>query len=173
MSDLTLSAAFGNYDRIAPLHTGGVRPRCIELRIETLSPTEIFRRMCSDGEFDVSEMSMGAHAYLTGAGENPFVAMPAFPSRAFRHGMVYANVDAGIDAPEDLNGKRIAIYEWGMTALVWIVGHSRRGARPRAAIRGMGSGAQAPRAHRDAGGDAHTLHVLGRRALGAARIRSR
>ena len=122
MSDLTLSAAFGNYDRIAPLHTGGVRPRCIDLRIETLSPTEIFRRMCSDGEFDVSEMSMGAHAYLTGAGENPFVAMPAFPSRAFRHGMVYANVDAGIDAPEDLNGKRIAIYEWGMTALVWIDG---------------------------------------------------
>jgi 4,5-dihydroxyphthalate decarboxylase len=122
MSELVLSAAFGNYDRIAPLHTGAVRPRGIELRIETLSPTEIFRRMCSDREFEVSEMSMGAHAYLTGAGNNPFVAMPAFPSRAFRHSTVYANADAGIDSPGDLNGKRIAIYEWGMTALVWIVG---------------------------------------------------
>jgi 4,5-dihydroxyphthalate decarboxylase len=122
MPDLILSSAFGNYDRIAPLHTGAVRANGIELRIQTLSPSEIFLRMCRDREFEVSEMSMGAHAFLTGTGENPFVAMPAFPSRAFRHGMVYANVDAGIDSPEDLNGKRIAIYEWGMTALVWIVG---------------------------------------------------
>ncbi len=122
MVDLTLSAAFGNYDRINPLHTGAVQVNGIKLRIQTLTPTEIFRRMCSDLEFDVSEMSMGAHAYLTGRGDNPFVGMPAFPSRAFRHGMVYANVDAGIDCAEDLNGKRIAIREWGMTAVVWIVG---------------------------------------------------
>jgi 4,5-dihydroxyphthalate decarboxylase len=122
MSDLILSAAFGNYDRIAPLHTGSVRANGIDLRIQTLSPTEIFRRMCGDLEFDVSEMSMGAHAYLSGTGDNPFVGIPAFPSRAFRHAMVYANVDAGIDGPGDMNGKRIAIYEWGMTALVWIVG---------------------------------------------------
>ena len=122
MADLILSAAFGNYDRINPLHTGAVRVNGIDLRILTLSPSEIFRRMCSDLEFDVSEMSMGAHAYLTGSDDNPFVAMPAFPSRAFRHGMVYANVDAGIEGAEDLNGKRIAIREWGMTAVVWIIG---------------------------------------------------
>ncbi len=122
MSDPLLSAAFGNYDRISPLQTGRVRVNRIDLRIQTLSPTEIFRRMCVDHEFDVSEMSMAAHAYLTGTGDNPFVAMPAFVSRAFRHGMVYANADAGIEGPEDLNGKRIAIREWGMTAVLWIVG---------------------------------------------------
>lgn len=122
MSDPLLSAAFGNYDRISPLQTGRVRVNRIDLRIQTLSPTEIFRRMCGDHAFDVSEMSMGAHAYLTGTGDNPFVAMPAFISRAFRHSMVYANVHAGIRNPEDLNGKRIAIREWGMTAVVWIVG---------------------------------------------------
>ena len=122
MSDPILSAAFGNYDRICPLQTGGVRVNRIDLRIQTLPPTEIFRRMCSDREFDVSEMSLGAHAYLTGSGDNPFVGMPAFVSRAFRHAMVYANADAGIGGPEDLNGKRIAIREWGMTAVVWIVG---------------------------------------------------
>jgi 4,5-dihydroxyphthalate decarboxylase len=65
---------------------------------------------------------MGAHCYLIGRGDSPFVAMPAFPSRAFRHSMVYYNVDSGIRKPEDLNGKRIAIREWGMTALVWILG---------------------------------------------------
>lgn len=122
MTDLTLSAAFGNYDRTVPLRTGDVRPRGIDLRVIALPPSEIFQRMCADLEFEVSEMSMGTHAYLTGAGDNPFVAMPAFPSFAFRHSMVYANVAAGIDTPEDLNGKTIAIREWGMTAVVWIVG---------------------------------------------------
>lgn len=122
MTDPILSAAFGNYDRICPLQTGAVPVNRIDLRIQTLSPTDIFRRMCDNLEFDVSEMSMGAHAYLTGTGDNPFVGMPAFVSRAYRHGMAYANVDAGIETPEDLNGKRIAIREWGMTAVVWIVG---------------------------------------------------
>jgi 4,5-dihydroxyphthalate decarboxylase len=122
MTDPILSAAFGNYDRINPLRTGSVQANRIELRIQTLPATEIFRRMCSDLAFDVSEMSMGAHIYLTGTGDNPFVGMPAFVSRAFRHGMVYANADAAIESPEDLNGKRIAIREWGMTAVVWIVG---------------------------------------------------
>jgi 4,5-dihydroxyphthalate decarboxylase len=122
MVDPTLSAAFGNYDRISPLRNGDVKVNGINLRIQTLSPADIFRRMCADLEFDVSEMSMGAHAYLTGTGDNPFVGMPAFVSRAFRHAMVYANAEAGVDCPEDLNGKRIAIREWGMTAVVWIVG---------------------------------------------------
>lgn len=122
MSDPILSAAFGNHDRITPLQSGVVRVNGIDLRIQTLSPSEIFRRMCSDREFDVSEMSMGAHAYLVGSGENPFVGMPAFPSRAFRHAMVYAYADAGVENPVDLNGKRIAIPEWGMTAVVWIIG---------------------------------------------------
>ncbi len=119
---LSLTAAFGDYDRTVPLRTGDVRARGIDLRVLTLEPSQIFARMCQHLEFDASEMSMGAHLYLTGTGDSPFVAMPAFPSRAFRHAMVYANVDAGIGAPEDLNGKRIAIREWGMTAVVWIVG---------------------------------------------------
>jgi 4,5-dihydroxyphthalate decarboxylase len=117
-----LTAAFGDYDRVAPLRTGDVRPVGIDLNVLVLSPTEIFARMCQGLEFDASEMSMGAHLHLAGTGDSPFVGMPAFPSRAFRHAMVYANVDAGIDGPEDLNGKRIAIREWGMTAVVWIVG---------------------------------------------------
>jgi len=122
MPDLALTAAFGDYDRTTPLRTGRVVPAGIDLRVLTLAPGEIFRRMCQRLEFDLSEMSMGAHLHLAGTGRSPFVAMPAFPSRAFRHAMVYAHADASIEAAEDLNGKRIAIREWGMTALVWIVG---------------------------------------------------
>jgi len=122
MGKLQLTAAFGDYDRMGLIRRGDISPEGIDLRIVTLPPVEIFYRMCRYQEFDVSEMSMGAHCHLLGTGEKPFVAMPAFPSRAFRHSMVYFNVDAGIEKPEDLNGKRIGIREWGMTAVVWIVG---------------------------------------------------
>lgn len=122
MSELSITAAFGDYDRTVPLRTGDARAVGIDLRMLTMSPTEIFRRMCQHQEFDAAEMSMGAHLYLVGSGNSPFVGIPAFPSRAFRHSMLYAHVDAGIDRAEDLNGKRIAIREWGMTAVLWIVG---------------------------------------------------
>lgn len=122
MGELALRAAFGDYDHVAALRTGSVLPRGIALSVDTLPPSDIFQRMCGSLEFDVSEMSMGAHAFLCGADDSPLLGIPAFPSRAFRHSMVYANVDASIDAPEDLNGKRVAIGEWGMTALVWIIG---------------------------------------------------
>ena len=87
-----------------------------------MRPPEIFFRMSRYHEFDASEMSMGTLCFHLGTGESPFVGMPAFPSRAFRHSMVYFNVDSGIEKPEDFNGKRIAIREWGMTAVVWILG---------------------------------------------------
>ena len=122
MPDLELTAAFGDYDRTNILKMGSVRPQGVNLRVLSLSPTEIFFRMCRYQEFDLSEMSMGAHMFLLGQGDSPFVGMPAFPSRVFRHSMVYANADSSVDEVADLNGKRIAIREWGMTAVVWIVG---------------------------------------------------
>ncbi len=122
MESLSLNGAFGDYDRTRALDICSIHPEGIDLRILRLPPSEIFSRMCRHQEFDVSEMSMGAYCYLCGREGNPFVAMPAFPSRAFRHSMVYYHSGAGISKPEDLNGKRIAIREWGMTAVVWIVG---------------------------------------------------
>lgn len=122
MDRLELTAAFGDYDRTGLLERGRIRPEGICLRILRMKPPEIFFRMSRYLEFEASEMSMGTHCYHLGTGESPFVGMPAFPSRAFRHAMVYVNVDSGIETPEDLNGRRIAIREWGMTAVVWILG---------------------------------------------------
>ena len=122
MADLELTGAFGPYDRTHFLTQGLAKPEGVNLRVVALPPTEIFHRMCNYQEFDCSEMSMGAHCFLLGTGESPFVGMPAFPSRAFRHSMVYANTGAKVEKVSDLNGKKVAIREWGMTAVVWIVG---------------------------------------------------
>ncbi|HBK79683.1 MAG TPA: 4,5-dihydroxyphthalate decarboxylase [Nitrospinae bacterium] len=119
---LTLTGAFGPYDRTEALRSGSVRPERIDLTCLTLYPPEIFYRMCRYQEFEVSEMSMGSHCFFLGQGESPFVGIPAFPSRVFRHSMVYVNNEAGIERPEELSGRRIAIREWGQTAFVWIIG---------------------------------------------------
>ena len=122
MAELALTAALSEYDRTNPLRTGDIRPDGIDLRVLALPTAEIFYRMCHYQEFDASEMSMSAHTYLLGRGESPFVGMPVFLSRAFRHNAIYVNAEAGIEKPEDLNGKRIGIFQWGITASVWLLG---------------------------------------------------
>ena len=94
MTELSLTAAFGEYDRINPLRTGTIRPEGIDLRVLTLPPPEIFNRMCRDQEFHLSEMSMGSHCFFLGAGNSPFIGIPAFPSRA-------PSLSSGQDRPAD------------------------------------------------------------------------
>src|SRR2546428_12874889 len=64
-----------------------------------------------------------AHALIRkGKGEFPFVALPIFPSRMFRHSYIFVNARAGIGGPKDLEGKRIGVPEYSQTAAVWIRG---------------------------------------------------
>ncbi len=123
MSDVTVTFASSLYDRVLPLYTGEVKPDGVDLRFEAFfSPRPIFDRMASRQAFDVAEMSFSEVAAGFSAGETPFVAVPVFPSRAFRHGMIAVNTRSGIEAPRDLAGKRIGVPLYGMTAAVWIRG---------------------------------------------------
>lgn len=128
MADLTLHIASGPYDRIEALRYGAVKPDGITVNYETRIPVHgIFVGMAEREEFDVSEMSLALYTTkrsraLAGGEPFPFVAIPVFPSRVFRHGNFFVNRKAGIATPKALEGKRVGIQEYRQTAGIWMRG---------------------------------------------------
>src|SRR3954468_6940096 len=122
MANLRLSFACGPYDRTQALRDGTLRPDGIDLTYLTLQPAEIFWRMLQFQEFDASEMSLSNYTTLVSTGKSPFIAIPVFPLRVFRHGYFFINTNKGITKPQDLKGKRGGVPEYSMTAAVYMRG---------------------------------------------------
>src|SRR3954462_7409261 len=119
---LRLSLACWDYDRTRALADGRVRPDGIDLEYLNQPVEETFFRMMRFAEFDASEMSLSSYVASLGQAEPPFIAIPAFPSRYFRHSCIFVSAKSGITQPGDLKGKRIGVPEYQMTAPVWIRG---------------------------------------------------
>ena len=122
MTTKKLLMAIWDYDRIQPLKDRTVVPDGIDLETKNIWVQEIFYRMLTKKEFDVSELSLGAYVSSLFQEDPPFVAIPVFPSRMFRHNSIYINTASGINSPEDIRGKRIGLPEYRQTAVVWIKG---------------------------------------------------
>jgi 4,5-dihydroxyphthalate decarboxylase len=122
MSKLRLSFSSWDYDRVRPLADGSVKAEGIELNCLNHVVEETFFRMARHREFDVAEMSLSSYTVSLSKPERPFVAIPVFPSRMFRHGFIYTSAKSGIKEPKDLIGKRIGTPEYQLTAPVWIRG---------------------------------------------------
>jgi 4,5-dihydroxyphthalate decarboxylase len=115
--------ACGPYDRMEALAQGHVRPEGIDLRyIAIQSPPEIFARMIKTHSFDVSEMSLAHYMIMRSRGAFPFVGIPVFPSRMFRHGFIFVAKGSGIRLPKDLEARRVGVQEYRQTAGVWVRG---------------------------------------------------
>src|SRR3977135_4558001 len=117
-----LTFACGLYDRMVPLYAGETRPAGIDLDYLGIgSPREIFDRMAGAQAFDASEMSLSEVVTRIAAKQCPFVAIPVFPSRVFRHGFITVNRKA-VRSPKDLEGKRIGVPLYTQTAALFIRG---------------------------------------------------
>lgn len=123
MSRLPLSFACGPYDRMEAIRYGLIEVEGIDLHFVPIqAPREIFDRMVGGREFDISELSLAEYIAMAVAGNSPFIAIPVFPSKAFRHSFICVNRNAGIREPKDLAGKRIGTPLYTMTASIWIRG---------------------------------------------------
>jgi 4,5-dihydroxyphthalate decarboxylase len=97
----------------------GVDLTCITLK----SGRDVFDRMVGGQEFDIAELSASEFVSLMGKGDCPFVALPVFPSRVFRHGYIFINKRSGIRGPKDLEGRRVGLPLYTQTAAIWARGH--------------------------------------------------
>jgi 4,5-dihydroxyphthalate decarboxylase len=117
-----LTVGISTNDRMLPLLLGDVPTPGLTLSFDRSTPIGIFQRALQEGAFDVTEMSFAAYCILMSRGERPFVGLPVFVSRMFRHGCIFVRGDSAIERPEHLAGARIGIPEYQMTAVVWMRG---------------------------------------------------
>jgi 4,5-dihydroxyphthalate decarboxylase len=117
-----LALACGDYDRTRALIDGSVTPVGTSLTVLPLQVEEIFFRMARYREFDAAEMSLSSYLISLTESERPFIAVPAFPSRSFRHSGIYVNEASGIREPGQLRGATVGVAEYQLTANVWIRG---------------------------------------------------
>ncbi len=120
---LHLTLATTDYDHVRDLMNGVVRPEGVVLTAFVLPVEEVFYRFIKNREWDVSEMSFGKFIGYASQGNSPFIGIPVFPSRVFRHSAFYVRTDRGIAQPKDLEGKRVGIPEWAQTAGIYARGY--------------------------------------------------
>jgi 4,5-dihydroxyphthalate decarboxylase len=119
MSKLRLTLACWDYDRARALADGTVSAEGIDLNMLELPVEETFFRMLRNREFDAAEMSLSSYCISLMRDNPPFIAIPVYPSRLFRHNGIFISTQSGIREPKDLAGKRIGVPEYQLTAPVW------------------------------------------------------
>jgi 4,5-dihydroxyphthalate decarboxylase len=118
MARLDLSVAVGDYDRTRALIDGTVAIDGVDPIYMTLGPEEIFFRAFRATEFDICELSLSSYTVKTAQGNSPYIAVPAFVSRTFRHTAIYVRTDR-VKKPADLKGRKVGVPEYQLTANVW------------------------------------------------------
>lgn len=120
---IRLTFASGPYDRFQALADGTVAVEGVDLVCQTIWPPRlIFDRLAGGDDFDISEFSCSEFIALHDRGRDDFVALPVFPSRMFRHGFICVRKDGPVQAPRDLEGRRVGVPLYTQTAAIWIRG---------------------------------------------------
>jgi 4,5-dihydroxyphthalate decarboxylase len=122
MSRVPITIATWDYDRVRALTDGRVKVEGCDVNYITMPVEECFERAFFHGEFEVAEIGFSPFLIALSRGPTPYVAVPVFLSRMFRHSAVYIRSDRGIDGPGDLRGKRIGVPEYQMSAVMWFRG---------------------------------------------------
>lgn len=118
-----LSIGVWTRDLTDPLRHGAVEPEGIEATVVSEYPPRRHRRFFELGEFDVCEVSLASYlASRSDPEAYPFTAIPVFPCKRFPHTFFYKRLDAGIEDPSDLAGKRVGIQSWQTTRDIWMRG---------------------------------------------------
>ena len=119
MNELKINLGVGLHERARALAEGLVKVDGLELNVTMSNDDGGLHSAMIDGRFDACELSLAMSTYMCGH-DRPFIAIPVFPNRRFRHSFIYVNSQSGIDSPKDLVGKKVASGGWVNTASVWV-----------------------------------------------------
>jgi 4,5-dihydroxyphthalate decarboxylase len=123
MNRLPITIATWDYDRVRALTDGRVKVEGCDVNYITMPVEECFERAFFHGEFEVAEIGFSPFLIALSRGPTPYVAVPVFLSRMFRHSAVYIRSDRGISGPADLRGKTMGVPEYQMSAVMWFRGY--------------------------------------------------
>ena len=110
MQRYPITLACRNYDRTSAILRDVVTPPEVDLRTVEMTSVPAMVSAMFKGEYDVSEMSLAELVYYTSRGENPFLGIPVFPYRLFRHGFIFHNAAAGIRRTPSASATVMPIY---------------------------------------------------------------
>lgn len=116
---MKLGLACSDYDITSALVTGCVRPEGIDLDVLPLMPHERQARLSRYPEFDAAEFSIAVYLTSFQKPEFPYIGIPVFPLRCFRHGAFFVRSDSKIKSGEDLRGKRVGVTGYVNSAAIW------------------------------------------------------
>ena len=124
MAELRLSMALSHYDRHIPFFDGAVRVDGVDLQVLEVGQSSPLKhgqdrheRMLQKGEFDICELSLSNYLVAKSRGM-PFTAIPVFPRRLFSLSQMWVNSGVGIDAPQQLVGRKVGLSTFQTTLSV-------------------------------------------------------
>src|ERR1700730_9110401 len=123
MAELRLKTVTRSQGNNQALKDGTVKPRTFAFDFEEVDPLiAAFRRMVRGSEFDICEMAITTYICANDTAK-PMIAVPVFLVRAFHHGAILVNANAGIRTPKDLEGRKVGVNRgYTVTTGVWARG---------------------------------------------------
>lgn len=117
-----LSIVLGAHGQTAALKDGRVSVEGVDLDFVTVKPmTDAYRRMARTAEFDISELAPTTYLAARAKGA-PLTALPIPMTRRFRHAGMMLPESSPIREPRDLEGRRVGVRAYTVTAGVWTRG---------------------------------------------------
>jgi 4,5-dihydroxyphthalate decarboxylase len=112
---MKITAAVGAFDRTQPLIDRRVQVEGFDVAWTSGELESLFSRAFATAEFDVTELSFCNYLMAAARGACPYVALPIFPTRCFRHHAFFIRTDRGIHGARDLEGRRVGVREYTNT----------------------------------------------------------
>ena len=116
-----LSLAAGYHLRSRPLCDGRVTMKNFELKTVSFENDGEGHEQFLEGKYDTSEFSLANYCALKSRGR-PYMAIPVFLNRKFRHSYIFVPDGSPLKEPAELRGKKIGIVGWLNTAGLWARG---------------------------------------------------